>query len=189
MPETNSLTQILIYISLLVTKLKRGTESVRSVNLLIWSFANEKERKENRVQLILNLELIGMTLQKWAMVIWCFQVIFPSLEVVELLLACGADVNARNESKSTPLHIASMPYNFNGRLVHTLLENGAHLDQPNRADDRPMNMISANPGNEIYLINYISLKCLASTVITKYRIPYRNQIPKTLEMFVRQHEA
>uniref|UniRef100_A0A1B0DQ18 Ankyrin repeat domain-containing protein 54 n=1 Tax=Phlebotomus papatasi TaxID=29031 RepID=A0A1B0DQ18_PHLPP len=116
-------------------------------------------------------------------------VIFPSLEVVELLLACGADVNARNESKSTPLHIASMPYNFNGRLVHTLLENGAHLDQPNRADDRPMNMISANPGNEIYLINYISLKCLASTVITKYRIPYRNQIPKTLEMFVRQHEA
>ncbi|XP_059611223.1 protein fem-1 homolog C isoform X2 [Phlebotomus argentipes] len=116
-------------------------------------------------------------------------VIFPSLEVVELLLACGADVNVRNESKSTPLHIASMPYNFNGRLVHTLLENGAHLDQPNKADDRPINMISSNQGNEIFLINYISLKCLASTVITKYRIPYRNQIPKTLEMFVRQHEA
>ncbi|GAB0093555.1 protein fem-1 homolog A [Sergentomyia squamirostris] len=116
-------------------------------------------------------------------------VIFPSLEVAELLLTCGADVNARNESRSTPLHIAAMPYNFNVRLVHTLLEHGAHLDQPNKADDRPMNMISGNPSNEIYLINYISLKCLASTVITKYRIPYRNQIPKTLEMFVRQHEA
>uniref|UniRef100_A0A1L8DB14 Putative ankyrin repeat protein n=1 Tax=Nyssomyia neivai TaxID=330878 RepID=A0A1L8DB14_9DIPT len=116
-------------------------------------------------------------------------VIFPSLEVVELLLACGADVNVRNESKSTPLHIASMPYNFNVRLVHALLEHGAHLDQPNKADDRPMNMISGNPGNEICLMNYISLKCLASTVITKYRIPYRNQVPKTLEMFVRQHEV
>ncbi|XP_014272256.1 protein fem-1 homolog A isoform X2 [Halyomorpha halys] len=40
------------------------------------------------------------------------QLIFPSMPVIELLLECGAPVNARNESKSTPLHVAANPYNF-----------------------------------------------------------------------------
>lgn len=30
------------------------------------------------------------------------------------MLDCGADVNAKNESKSTPLHVASNPYNYAG---------------------------------------------------------------------------
>lgn len=38
--------------------------------------------------------------------------VFPNLEVVKLLLKCGADVNARNECRSTPLFIASIPYNY-----------------------------------------------------------------------------
>lgn len=38
--------------------------------------------------------------------------IFPNLTMVDLLLDCGADVNARNESRSTPLHIAATPYNY-----------------------------------------------------------------------------
>lgn len=116
------------------------------------------------------------------------QAIFPNNDVVKLLLKCGADVNARNESKSIPLHVASAPYNYDNEIVFTLLEHGAHLDQPNRANDRPYNIISCNQNNEISLMNYITLKCLASTVITKYRIPYKNQIPKTLEKFVQNHE-
>nr|CAD7577652.1 unnamed protein product [Timema californicum] len=40
------------------------------------------------------------------------QLIFPNLDVIRLLLECGARVNARNESRSTPLHIAGTPYNF-----------------------------------------------------------------------------
>ncbi|KAG7191122.1 hypothetical protein KM043_007154 [Ampulex compressa] len=47
--------------------------------------------------------------------------IFPSLEVVKLLLECGAHVNARNKSRSTPLHIASDPYNFHSPLIKLLL--------------------------------------------------------------------
>ncbi|XP_067212534.1 protein fem-1 homolog A isoform X3 [Linepithema humile] len=38
--------------------------------------------------------------------------IFPRLEVVKLLLDCGAYVDARNILRSTPLHIASNTYNF-----------------------------------------------------------------------------
>lgn len=40
------------------------------------------------------------------------RVIFPNLNVARLLLECGAHVNAKNESKSTPLLVASMPYNY-----------------------------------------------------------------------------
>lgn len=41
------------------------------------------------------------------------QAIFPNQTVIEFLLRCGASVNARNESKSTPLHVATVPYNYN----------------------------------------------------------------------------
>uniref|UniRef100_A0A1Q3F9U8 Putative ankyrin repeat protein n=1 Tax=Culex tarsalis TaxID=7177 RepID=A0A1Q3F9U8_CULTA len=116
------------------------------------------------------------------------RVIFPNLNVVKLLLEAGAHVNAKNESKSTPLLVASMPYNYERELVYTLLEYGAHLDQPNRSDDRPVSLLAINPVNDIPLVNYITLKCLCSTVITKFGIPYRNQIPRTLEDFVRWHE-
>ena len=39
--------------------------------------------------------------------------VFPNLDVVRLLLNCNAKVNARNECRSTPLFIASIPYNYN----------------------------------------------------------------------------
>ena len=41
-----------------------------------------------------------------------FQLIFPNLDVIKLLLECGAPVNAINQSHSTPLHIAANTYNF-----------------------------------------------------------------------------
>lgn len=68
------------------------------------------------------------------------------------------------------------------------MERGADLDQPNKSDERPFNLIASNPMNTTPLINYMNLKCMAATVISKYKIPYRNQLPKLLEKFVRQHE-
>jgi ankyrin repeat protein len=44
--------------------------------------------------------------------VWYLQIIFPNMDVIKLLLECGAPVNARNESRSTPLHVAANPYNF-----------------------------------------------------------------------------
>lgn len=49
---------------------------------------------------------------------FCFQGIFPNYNVVKLLLDCGADVNCINESKSTPLHVASNPYNYAGDVSY-----------------------------------------------------------------------
>lgn len=43
--------------------------------------------------------------------------VFPNLNVVNLLLKCNAKVNARNFSRSTPLFIASNPYNYNFEVI------------------------------------------------------------------------
>ncbi|XP_055376509.1 protein fem-1 homolog C [Condylostylus longicornis] len=115
--------------------------------------------------------------------------IFPNFDVVKLLVETGSEINAKNEAKSTPLHVASLPYNYENDIVLYLLQNGADLDQPNKSDERPINMIASNPLNKIPLMNFINLKCLSATIINKYRIPYRNQIPKCLDDFVKQHEV
>ncbi|CRK86871.1 CLUMA_CG000696, isoform A [Clunio marinus] len=114
--------------------------------------------------------------------------VFPNIDVVKLLLNCNANVNARNECRSTPLFIASIPYNYNFELIETLLKVGAEMDYPNRTGDRPLTMFISNPLNNIPIMNYLTLKCLAATCVVKYRIPYRNLIPKTLETFVQDHE-
>ncbi|XP_044738809.1 protein fem-1 homolog CG6966 isoform X3 [Chrysoperla carnea] len=114
-------------------------------------------------------------------------VIFPKLKVIKLLLECGAAVNAVNESKSTPLHIATLQYNFDSALIQLLLDNGGHIDMPNRLGNIPRKAIVANSNSNINLVNYITLKCLAASTVTKYKIPYKNQIPKTLETFVTFH--
>ncbi|XP_069695746.1 protein fem-1 homolog C [Periplaneta americana] len=116
------------------------------------------------------------------------QIIFPNMDVIKLLLECGAPVNARNESRSTPLHVAANPYNFYSPLVQLLLDHGAHLDQPNRAGDCPAIFVAVNPLNNVHLVNYVTLRCLAATAVCKYKIPYRGQIPATLETFVKFHE-
>lgn len=114
--------------------------------------------------------------------------IFPNVKVVRLLIQCGINVNLQNNSGSSPLLVASLPYNFDANLINLLLESGAHIDQPNKNADLPLTLIQSNPGNEIYIASYMSLKCLASSIIVKYRIPYKNVIPKTLEAFVKCHE-
>ena len=52
-----------------------------------------------------------------------FQVIFPNLEVVKLLLECRAHVNARNDLGSTPLHIASFHPNFHNSVSTNYFKN------------------------------------------------------------------
>lgn len=74
-------------------------------------------------------------------------------------------------------------------MVKLLLDYGAHIDQPNSLGECPTDKIALRRlDNEISILNYITLKCLCATTISKYKIPYLNQVPKTLEYFIQQHE-
>ncbi|KAK3923380.1 Protein fem-1-like protein C [Frankliniella fusca] len=115
-------------------------------------------------------------------------VVFPDFEVTKVLLQCGAPVRATNKSRSTPLHVASNPYNFDNKLVKLLLDHGAHLDQSNKSGERPSVTIPNNKNNTINLVNYTTLRCLAAVVVCRYRIPYHGQVPSTLENFMKLHD-
>lgn len=115
--------------------------------------------------------------------------VFPKLEVIQFLLDCGAHVNARNGTNSTPLHVATIDYNYNSWLVKLLLDYGAHIDQPNTSGECPIKQIMSRAlNNDIYVLNYITLKCLCATVISKNKIPYVNQVPRTLVHSIQLHE-
>ncbi|XP_018336887.1 protein fem-1 homolog C [Agrilus planipennis] len=115
--------------------------------------------------------------------------IFPKLDVIQFLLDCGSNVNARNETGCTPLHVATMPNNNDTTLVKLLLHYGAHIDQPNSSGDSLARKIQNNRyTNDIPIFDYITLKCFCAREIAKYKINYKNQVPKTLERFIVQHE-
>lgn len=141
--------------------------------------------------------------------------IFPCKEVVDYLLECGIRVNARNENRSTALHVAVTPYNYQPevscgglgielcviqscvvcfilfvQLIRVLLEAGAHIDQPNKNNTRAIELIVANSNNRIPVLQFTTLQCLAATAVAKYKIPYRSQqLPFGLEQVLRQHQA
>ncbi|KAG6615675.1 Vps9-Ankyrin repeat-containing protein [Phytophthora cinnamomi] len=54
----------------------------------------------------------------------------------ELMLKCGADVHARNSFGDTPLH--SHSYNWNSRLVRTLVSGGANVNAVNKKNLSPL---------------------------------------------------
>ncbi|XP_002740472.2 protein fem-1 homolog C [Saccoglossus kowalevskii] len=111
---------------------------------------------------------------------------FPSLEVVHLLVECGASVNAVNGDSNTPLHVAALnSSNSTDTIIKYLIENGAHFDGCNAAKKNAMDLIQGT--SDIPWMNYITLQCLAAKAVLKYGIVYKGHIPKKLETFVELH--
>ncbi|CAG9794625.1 unnamed protein product [Diatraea saccharalis] len=113
---------------------------------------------------------------------------FPCVEAVRLLLAAGARVDARNGARSTALHVAAAPYNFSSELVETLLQHGAHLDQPNRFGDLPAALVLQHAGSRVRVLQHVSLACLAARAVVAARLrPPPRALPATLRAFLDLH--
>jgi len=113
--------------------------------------------------------------------------LFPSLAVAQLLVECGARLNATNALESTPLHTAACLPNFNKEIVELLLAEGSHMDMRNVQGVRPSQLLAANPASTICITRYLSLKCLCAQVISTSKLPYKGEVPKMLEEFVEAH--
>ena len=106
---------------------------------------------------------------------------------VDVLLECGADVNAVDHKNNTALHLCTQSYlNFviydeRDRIIELLLRYSAHVDFVNDSGD------IAAKGLPLNMLDHVDLKCLAATFIRARQIPYIGQIPAHLESFVQMH--
>ena len=116
--------------------------------------------------------------------------VFPSMDVIRLLIECGADPNARDNDLNTALHVAASASAKPAKaaLVQTLLECGVHLDAVNREGKAFSDVLRAQPIHELVNVTQFStLQCLAAKAVQKYAIPYRNLLPASLSDFVDLH--
>lgn len=114
-------------------------------------------------------------------------VIFPDPQVCELLLECDFNVDATNNTGSTPLHVACTRSNFNANVVKNLLIHGAHIDRRNSNGNQPHRLLASISECKINSLEFLSLKCLAARKIAEQQIPFVGQIPMSLEEFIRIH--
>ncbi|XP_070347862.1 protein fem-1 homolog A [Equus asinus] len=113
--------------------------------------------------------------------------IFPSLQVVKVLLNCGADPDSRDFDNNTPLHIAAQ--NNCPAIMNVLIEAGAHMDATNAFKKTAYELLDEKllAKSTIQPFNYVTLQCLAARALDKNKIPYKGVIPEELEAFIELH--
>ncbi|XP_044772954.1 protein fem-1 homolog A isoform X2 [Neomonachus schauinslandi] len=112
---------------------------------------------------------------------------FPSLQVVKVLLDCGADPDSRDFDNNTPLHIAAQ--NNCPGIMNALIEAGAHMDATNAFKKTAYELLDEKllAKSTIQPFNYVTLQCLAARALDKNKIPYKGFIPEELEAFIELH--
>ncbi|XP_072932133.1 protein fem-1 homolog A-like [Epargyreus clarus] len=113
--------------------------------------------------------------------------VFPSASVARLLLRCGADAARLNDARCTPLHVATLPYNFCNEVVEVLLEAGAHLDQPNAFGDSALEQLAQCAASRVRPLRHVSLACLCARALAARRPPPAALLPRALHELLRRH--
>lgn len=119
---------------------------------------------------------------------------FPCAATVKLLVHCGADVNAMDNKRNTPLHIivcyteacsdAVTVYS----IIMQLIKAGAHIDAVNSNGKTPYESVATGAA-EMILSNQIklSLACMAAKAVKTYNLSYCGHVPRSLESFIELH--
>ncbi|CAH0550336.1 unnamed protein product [Brassicogethes aeneus] len=121
---------------------------------------------------------------------------FPCAETTRLLIQCGANVNAMDQERNTPLHVivnyhkAISDFLTLHSIITDLTEGGAHLDCVNIKGETPLDS-SVTGVAEIILKTQmkLSLKCMAANAVKHHKLKYRGQVPQALESFIELHGA
>ncbi len=119
---------------------------------------------------------------------------FPNPVLTKLLVKCGGDVNVMDNNGNTPVHVIvkyTKPISdflaLHG-IIMTLLENGAHLDIANSDGHTPIESSTTGVAEVILRTqSRIKLKCIAARAVKHLKVPYKGQLPTTLEEFVNIH--
>ncbi|XP_012285319.1 protein fem-1 homolog B isoform X2 [Orussus abietinus] len=119
---------------------------------------------------------------------------FPCAATAKLLIQCGADVNAMDNERNTPLHIiVSYQKSISDFLtLHTivieLINAGAHMDIVNSQGKTPYDAATTGVAEIILRTQTkLSLKCMAAKVVKTYNLSYVGTVPRSLESFIELH--
>ena len=125
-------------------------------------------------------------------------IVFPDIELLRLLINCGARVNAQDKRKNTPLHVVSScasmicdvadDQDTLHKIMTCLIENGAHLDARNEDCKMAMEVSKCSHADTILKTHSrINLACLAARVVKHSELPYRDLVPSCLHEFIELH--
>merc|ERR1719327_1986600 len=112
---------------------------------------------------------------------------FPSVSTIDLLLECGAPVDARDNDGNTPLHASACNKPAKAGVIQALLDHGAHFDRVNNDKKAFANLLNKQPLHEIAnSVRHTSLACLAARVVRSEGLD-TSPLPATLRTFVTSH--
>lgn len=119
---------------------------------------------------------------------------FPCAATAKFLIQCGADVNAMDNNRNTPLHvIVSYQKPISDFLtLHSIImdltEAGAHMDTVNINGKTPYDAATTGVAEIILRTQTkLSLKCMAAKAVKTYNLSYCGSVPQSLESFIELH--
>ena len=119
-------------------------------------------------------------------------ILFPNIHICKTLVACGANVNAQDNYKNTPLHIIAKcivsDFDIQREIIMCLIENDAHLDACNKDGKTAVDVASTGIAESIINTHMkLSLKCLSARAVKKHKVQNQDVIPVSLYKFVELH--
>ncbi|KAF7989575.1 hypothetical protein HCN44_008249 [Aphidius gifuensis] len=119
---------------------------------------------------------------------------FPCSATSKLLIQCGADVNAMDNDRNTPLHLIvtyQKPISDFMTLhciILELIEAGAHMDTINCQGESPYDAATTGVAEIILRTQTkLSLQCMAAKAVKTYNLSYAGNVPRSLESFIELH--
>jgi len=114
---------------------------------------------------------------------------FPDAPAVSALLDAGADIDAFDADRNTPLHAAARCRPVKTDIIELLLCRGAHPDIANTDGLSAQQLLADTDSGTATtsIVRHRSLQCLAAHVITSHNINYETYVPRRLEAFILLH--
>ena len=120
------------------------------------------------------------------------EILFPNLIICKSFVACGANVNAQDNNRNTPLHtiVKSVDVELDTlrEIIDCLIDNGAHVDACNIDGKTAADVASTDIAESIIKARgKLNLKCLSARTVKKHKLEYQGFIPDSLCEFVELH--
>ncbi|XP_036370568.1 protein fem-1 homolog CG6966-like isoform X1 [Octopus sinensis] len=112
---------------------------------------------------------------------------YRTVSVVEMLLRCGADVNAVDNEGNTAIHYAILyPSQHQIEILSSLLQYGCHVDIVNNNGYSALEYLQHCRLITSYL-KYCTLQCICARTIREHNVKYKHILSKDLAYFVDKH--